>query len=91
MSIPLEGIPKMNKTLHRLKIARGHLDKVIDMVSKDAYCIDVVHQSIAVQSALKKIDELILENHLRTCVSDSIKNGESESAIKEVMEILKKK
>lgn len=81
----------MNKTLHRLKIARGHLDKVIDMVSKDAYCIDVVHQSIAVQSALKKIDELILENHLRTCVSDSIKNGESESAIKEVMEILKKK
>ncbi len=81
----------MNIILHRLKIAKGHLDKVIDMVSKDAYCIDVVHQSIAVQSALKKVDELILENHLKTCVADSIKRGESEVAIKEVMEVLKKK
>ncbi len=81
----------MNTTLHRLKIARGHLDKVIDMVTNDAYCIDVVHQSIAVQSALKKIDELILENHLKSCVADSIKRGESDEAIKEVMEVLKKK
>lgn len=91
MSIPQGGIQKMNKTLHRLKIARGHLDKVINMVEKGAYCIDVVHQSIAVQSALKKVDELILENHLKTCVSDSIKKGDSEEAIKEVMEVLKKK
>lgn len=66
----------MNTTLHRLKIARGHLDKVIDMVDKGTYCIDVVHQTMAVQSALRKIDELILENHLKTCVADSIKNGE---------------
>ncbi len=81
----------MNKTLHRLKIARGHLDKVIDMVVKGSYCIDVVHQSIAVQSALKKVDQLILENHLKTCVADNIRNGEAETAIKEVMEVLKKK
>ena len=81
----------MNKTLHRLKIARGHLDKVIDMVEKDSYCIDVVHQSIAVQSALKKVDELILENHLKTCVADEIRKGDAENAIKEVMEVLKKK
>jgi DNA-binding FrmR family transcriptional regulator len=74
--------------LHRLKIARGHLDKVIDMVSKDAYCIDVVHQSIAVQAALRKVDELILENHLKTCVVDKIRNGDAEIAIKEVMEVL---
>ncbi|EKE05661.1 MAG: hypothetical protein ACD_19C00184G0001 [uncultured bacterium] len=88
---PPGGDTKMNTTLHRLKIARGHLDKVIDMVTKNAYCIDVVHQSIAVQSALKKIDELILENHLKTCVADSIKKGEANDAIKEVMEVLKKK
>ena len=81
----------MNKTLHRLKIARGHLDKVIDMVEKDSYCIDVVHQSIAVQTALKKVDELILENHLKTCVADNIRKGDAENAIKEVMEVLKKK
>lgn len=79
------------KILHRLQIARGHLDKVISMVEKDAYCIDVVHQSIAVQAALKKTDEVVLENHLKTCVADSIKEGRSTEAIKEVMEVLQKK
>jgi CsoR family transcriptional regulator, copper-sensing transcriptional repressor len=77
--------------LHRLQIARGHLDKVISMVEKDAYCIDTVHQSLAVQAALKKADEVILKNHLETCVADSIKKGQSKKAIGEVMEILEKK
>lgn len=61
------------------------------MVEKGAYCIDVVHQSIAVQAALKKTDEVVLEDHLRTCVSDSIKEGKSTEAINEVMEVLRKK
>ena len=83
-------VPKTN-ILHRLKIAKGHLEKVIKMVEGDEYCINVVHQLLAVQSALKKIDEIVLENHLKTCVADSIKKGESDTAIKEVMEVLKKK
>jgi DNA-binding FrmR family transcriptional regulator len=77
--------------VHRLKISKGHLEKVIQMVEKDEYCIDIVHQLLAIQSALKNVDELILENHLKTCVASSIKRGESDEAIKEVMEVLKKK
>jgi len=61
------------------------------MVEAGEYCINIVHQSIAVQAALKKVDEIVLENHLKTCVSDSIKKGESDEAIKEVMEIIRKK
>lgn len=80
-----------DKIIHRLQITRGHLDKIIKMVRDDTYCIDVVHQSIAVQAALKKVDEVILENHLKTCVSDSIRDGDADSAIKELMEVLKKK
>lgn len=80
-----------SQILHRLKIAQGHLAKVIKMVESDAYCIDVVHQSLAVQAALKKTDEVVLESHLKSCVADSIRKGESESAINEVMEILQKK
>ena len=80
-----------NQILHRLQIARGHLEKVISMVENDTYCINVVHQSMAIQAALKKVDEVVLENHLKTCVSESIKKGESEKAIKEVMEVIKKK
>lgn len=83
-------VPKTN-IQHRLKIAKGHLEKVIKMVDNDEYCIDIVHQLLAIQSALKNIDEIILENHLKSCVADSIKRGESDEAIKEVMEVLKKK
>lgn len=83
-------VPKTN-ILHRLKIAKGHLEKVIKMVEGDEYCIDIVHQLLAIQSALKKADEIVLENHLKTCVADSIRKGESDTAIKEVMEVLDKK
>lgn len=78
------------RILHRLQIALGHLKKVISLVEENKYCIDVLHQSKAVQQALKEIDALILENHLKTCASDMIKKGRQEEAIKEVMTIFKK-
>lgn len=76
--------------INRLKIAEGHLKKVREMVEKDAYCIDVLHQSQAVEAALKEIDSLILNNHLKTCVIDSIKKGKSRSAIDEVIAVFKR-
>ena len=78
------------RILHRLKISKGHLEKVIKMIEEDKYCIDVLHQSQAVQAALKETDGLVLEIHLRTCVADSIKSGNQEEAIKEVIEVFKK-
>ncbi len=76
--------------LHRLQIAKGHLQKVIQMVEEGQYCIDVIHQSQAVQSALYEVDSLILENHLKTCVVDHIKKGEADASIKEIMNVFKK-
>ena len=79
------------RILHRLKIALGHLKKVSEMVEKNEYCVDILHQSQAVQKALKETDTLILENHLKTCASDAIRDGKSEEAISEIMEVFKKK
>lgn len=79
------------RILHRFKIARGHLEKVIQMLEDDAYCIDVVHQSMAVQAALKKSDEVILENHLKTCVAESIRKGKDKEVIDEVISVIEKK
>ncbi len=76
---------------HRYKISLGHLKKVIEMVEKGAYCIDVILQSQAVQKALRATDEVLLENHLKSCAAGMIKRGEGEKAIKEVMEVLKKR
>jgi DNA-binding FrmR family transcriptional regulator len=75
---------------HRLKIAKGHLEKVIQMVESNEYCIDILHQMQAVEEGLKGTGNLILENHLKTCASDAIKKGESEKAIAEIMEVVKK-
>ena len=79
------------RVLHRLKIARGHLEKVLKMVQDEEYCIDILHQSQAVQEALKEIDNLILKDHLETCASDAIKEGKGEKAIQEVMEVFNKR
>lgn len=79
------------RILHRLKIARGHLEKVIKMVEKDTYCIDVIHQSQAVQRALEEADSVILENHLRTCVVDHIKKGNIDVSTEEVIKVFKKR
>lgn len=79
-----------NDVMHRLLISKGHLDKVINMLASDDYCIDVIHQSQAVQAALRKVDELILENHLKTCVLNSANKKEHQDILLEVMEVVKK-
>ena len=78
------------RILHRLKISRGHLEKVIKMLEDDAYCIDVLHQMNAVQSNIKDTGNIILENHLKGCVADAIKKGKANESIAEIMEVFKR-
>ena len=77
--------------LHRLKIAHGHLGKVIEMVEKDTYCIDVLTQTKAVKSAISKAEEVMLESHLSCCVVEHVKAGRSKQAVEEIMKIFKEK
>jgi DNA-binding FrmR family transcriptional regulator len=76
---------------HRLKIARGHLDKVISMMENDTYCIDVLHQMQAVESGLKETGNLLLENHLKSCLADAISKGNADESIAEIMQVFKKR
>lgn len=78
------------RVLHRLKIVQGHLGKVINMVQSQKYCIDVIYQSQAVQKALQEIDTLMLENHLKTCATEAIKNNRSKKAVSEVINVFRK-
>lgn len=84
--------PKTEKEriLHRFKISLGQMKKVIEMVESGAYCIDVIHQSKAVQKALRETDQVILENHLNTCAAKAIREGKEKKAIDEIMGIIKK-
>jgi DNA-binding FrmR family transcriptional regulator len=78
------------RVIHRLKIAKGHVEKIINMIENDAYCIDVLHQMQAVASGLKETGNVILENHLNSCVADAISRGDKDKAIGEIMEVFKK-
>ena len=75
----------------RLKRARGHLSRVIKMVEEGDYCPDVLLQSSAVQGALKKSDEIILNSHLHTCIVPKLAGKTDESAIEELLEVFKRR
>ena len=60
------------------------------MVEGGEYCVDIIHQSKALQKALKETDQVILENHLNTCAAKAIREGREKKAIAEIMGIVKK-
>jgi len=81
-----------SKALKRIKIAEGHLKKVETMLSSGAYCLEVIHQSRAVQAALKKVDEIVLHGHLHSCILKDVHGPKSknEKLISEVVELFGK-
>lgn len=75
--------------LNRLKTVRGHLDAVISMVEEDRYCPDVMKQVSALQGSLEKVNRIILQNHIETCVLTAVEEGRSEQIVDELMESLR--
>lgn len=85
----------MNKelVLKRLTVIEGHLKGVKKMVEQDAYCIEVIHQIHAVQSALNKISAMILDDHLNSCVISAVRGenpDDRERVLKEIAELFEK-
>ena len=78
--------------LNRISYLSGHLEGIKKMIKDDKYCIDVIKQNEAVMAAIKKVNRIILENHLNTCVTEAIKGKnekERKKKIKELLEIFK--
>lgn len=79
--------------LNRLSYLEGHCRAIKRMVEDGTYCIEIIHQVEAVEAALRKVKEKILENHLHTCVTTAIK-GDSETTrekvLTELLEVYKK-
>ncbi len=82
--------PKTEKEriIHRLKIARGHFSKLIDMVENDAYCIDLITQSLAIRKAMESIENMIMKNHLKTCFKKAMTEGNKEIQDEMINEII---
>jgi DNA-binding FrmR family transcriptional regulator len=74
-----------DQVIRRLRSIQGHVRGIEKMVEEDQYCIDVMRQVIATQAAMAKLNELILENHLRTCVIEAVR-GDNPQAREKVLE-----
>ena len=78
--------------LNRMNYLIGHLNGVKKMIEKDEYCVDIIRQNKGVISAINKVNEIIFENHLNTCVVKAIKGKnkkEKEDKVEEILEIFK--
>jgi CsoR family transcriptional regulator, copper-sensing transcriptional repressor len=76
--------------LNRLKSVEGHVRGIERMVDEDAYCIEVMNQILAVQRALDRVNSMILERHLQTCVTTAIRGddpAQRERVIAEIMNV----
>lgn len=78
------------EALKRLKNIEGHVRGIERMLEEDAYCIDVIRQIQAVQSALSKVSTQILEGHLNSCLITAVRGedpDERERVLKEISDV----
>lgn len=76
------------RALHRSKILQGQLKGVEKMIDNEAYCMDIITQSLAIQKSLASLNKLILENHLRTHIKDMLSTGDDSTQSGAINELL---
>ncbi len=73
------------EALKRLNYIEGHLKGIRKMVEDDQYCVDVLHQTFAVRKAIQKLETLMLEGHLKGCVTEGIQEGRTDQVVGELL------
>ncbi len=76
-----------DQVIRRLRSIEGHVKGIEKMVEQDQYCIDVMRQIMATQAAMAKLNELILQNHLNTCVIEAVRGNDPEARERVLEEI----
>lgn len=82
----------ITKTLNRWKSIEGHARGVEKMIEEDAYCVDILKQTLAIQGAIEKVNGAILERHLNSCVTTAIQGddpAERERVLAELMDVFR--
>jgi DNA-binding FrmR family transcriptional regulator len=78
------------RATHRAKIIEGQFKGLQKAIDSEAYCMDILTQSLAIQKSLASLNKLILENHLRTHIADAMNTGDptqQETAINELLSL----
>jgi DNA-binding FrmR family transcriptional regulator len=85
----IRGSDEKKLIINRLNRISGQINGISKMIENDAYCNDVLIQLSAVKNSVKSLSSHILENHLYTCVSRDLENGELDS-IDELISLFKR-
>ena len=80
-----------SKLIRRLKIIEGQVRGLQKMINEGVYCIDVITQTSAVKQGLSNIEDILMENHLDTCLVNQIKKGQTSQVAKEMLKVYKLK
>ena len=83
--------PNKAKLVRRLKLIEGQVRGLQKMIENDTYCIDVITQTSAVKQGLSNVEDLLLENHLGTCVLRQMSEGQTSKAKAEILKVYKLK
>ena len=78
-----------NNIIKRLNIIEGQIKGIKQMISDDRYCGEVLTQMLAVNKALESLENIILESHLKRCITKQIKEGKQD-VTEEIMDLFKK-
>ncbi len=76
------------KIIKRLKSIEGHIRGIQQMIEEDKYCIDIIKQTLAVKSAVDKVNSLILKRHLESCVTTAIRSNKQVDRERVISELL---
>lgn len=77
------------RALHRVRILSGQLRGLEKMIENEEYCVDIITQSLAIQKSLGSLNKLLVENHLKTHVTDMFEHGgtQRDDAITELLKV----
>jgi len=91
-SVQSPAVVRSDKTVLKTRLNRieGQVRGIGKMIDDDRYCIDILTQVSAVQSALDALALRILEQHLHGCVQHAVKSGRGDHAIAEALEVIRK-
>ncbi len=76
-----------SKALKRLNYIDGHLSGVRKMVEEDRYCVDVIRQTYAIRRAIQKLEGILVDGHLRSCVPDAYRDGRDDQMLSELKDL----
>ena len=75
------------ESLKRLNYIEGHLSGIRRMLEEEKYCVDILKQTYAVRRAIEKLEAMLLDGHLHTCVIEGVKDGREEQVVGELLEL----